>query len=98
MLTRQAELAELASQRESGIPHSFRNYYLEVCEKNGVPGVCGGLSFCLADRCHPPAHRDSAAMNGAQLLRGKGDSSGTMTGPPAHRDETAMNGAQLLKA
>jgi hypothetical protein len=38
----------------------------------------------------PPAHRDKAAMNGAQLLITHGDSSGLMCGPPAatrRRDE-----------
>jgi hypothetical protein len=32
---------------------------------------------------HPPAHRDKAAMNGAQLLKAHGDSSGLMNGSPA---------------
>src|SRR5208283_4656894 len=32
---------------------------------------------------NPPAHRDSAAMNGAQLLMAQGDSSGLMSGAPA---------------
>jgi hypothetical protein len=31
---------------------------------------------------HPPAHRDKAATNGAQLLMAHGDS-GLMSGPPA---------------
>jgi len=32
---------------------------------------------------HPPAHRDKAAMNGAQLLMPHRDSSDLMSGPPA---------------
>ena len=36
-----------------------------------------------SDLRHPPAHRDRAAMNGAQLLMSLGDSLGLMTGPPA---------------
>jgi len=36
----------------------------------------------LARRC-PPAHRDKAAMNGAQLLMDHGCSSGLMSGPRA---------------
>jgi hypothetical protein len=34
-------------------------------------------------RRNPPAHRDSAAMNGAQLLMAHSDSSGLMSVPPA---------------
>ena len=33
----------------------------------------------------PPAHRDKAAMNGAQLLITHGDYSGLVSGPPAFR-------------
>jgi hypothetical protein len=32
---------------------------------------------------HPPAHRDKTAMNEAQLLKARRDSSGLMSGPPA---------------
>jgi hypothetical protein len=32
---------------------------------------------------NPPAHRDKAAMNGAQLFKGQDKSSGPMSGPPA---------------
>ena len=42
-------------------------------------------------KTHPPAHRDRAAMNGAQLCL-------AYSHPPAHRDRAAMNGAQLLMA
>jgi len=35
------------------------------------------------DMGHPPAHRDEAAMNGAQLLKAQDHSSGLMSGPPA---------------
>jgi hypothetical protein len=35
------------------------------------------------DVSRPPAHRDKTAMNGAQLSRAHGDSSGLMSGPPA---------------
>jgi hypothetical protein len=41
-----------------------------------------------ADVDNPPAHRDSAAMNGAQLLMAYGDSSGLMSGPPAEKATT----------
>jgi hypothetical protein len=36
---------------------------------------------------HPPAHRDKAAMNGAQLFMAHGDSSGLMNGPPAKQKQ-----------
>jgi hypothetical protein len=39
-----------------------------------------GTGIILASR---PAHRDKTAMNGAQLLKAYGDSSGLMSGPPA---------------
>jgi len=41
-----------------------------------------GTGIILASR---PAHRDKTAMNGAQLLKAYGDSSGLMSGPPAPR-------------
>jgi hypothetical protein len=35
------------------------------------------------DVSRPPARRDKTAMNGAQLSKSHGDSSGLMSGPPA---------------
>ena len=55
----------------------------------GVRGLPGpkirtwGIQLYWSDVGHPPAHRDKAAMNGAQLLMAHGDSSRLMNGPPA---------------
>jgi hypothetical protein len=39
--------------------------------------------FIMKDVSCPPAHRDKTAMNGAQLSKSHGDSSGLMSVPPA---------------
>jgi hypothetical protein len=41
-----------------------------------VPGAPGTMDGALGELIGRPAHRDDAAMNGAQLLNGRGDSSG----------------------
>jgi len=47
----------------------------------GTPDL--GHPTLLVGSGHTPAHRDRAAMNGAQLSMVHGDSSGLMTGAPA---------------
>ncbi len=46
-----------------------------------------GISIAVVDRVEIhgllPAHRDKAAMSGAQLYMSQGESSGMMSGPPA---------------
>ena len=55
----------------------------------GTPSPCGprqserwGAQLYWPDLGHPPAHRDRAAMNGAQLSMAHVDSSRLMSGPP----------------
>src|SRR5580698_2167871 len=41
-------------------------------------------AYSPCNRFRSPAHRDKTAMNGAQLFKAQGQSSGPMTGPPAY--------------
>jgi len=52
-----------------------------------VPGAPVTMDGARGELNGRPAHRDDAAMNGAQLLKFRGDSSGLMGGPPARGGE-----------
>jgi hypothetical protein len=54
----------------------------------GLPGPkirTWGTRLSWSDVDQPPAHRDSAAMNEAQILMAQSDSTELMNGPPASK-------------
>jgi len=78
-----------SKDRSPGTPNPLGTPVRSNCPRRGELRFI--VSHISDSSCGPPpAHRDKAAMNGAQLLITHGDSSGLMCGPPAatrRRDE-----------
>jgi hypothetical protein len=80
-------------EKISGINYAAKSRnYLQV--RNQGSEKDGGLKLVIPkfqqrNLGHPPAHRDRAAMNGAQLVKAQCGSSGLMSGAPAGLDQPA---------
>jgi len=61
------------------LPHYDSLLHVCRCSRDTRMTLLRGTEGTVA----PPVHRDKAAMNGAQILKTWGQSSGTVAGPPA---------------
>ena len=74
-------IAAVADHR-LGAPASFASSLIET--GHSPEAHLRHRAYSPRNRFRRPAHRDKAAMNGAQLFKTEGQSSGPMTGPPAY--------------